>query len=187
MVIQFAFPNAWKLYPVVSDESFVSFLYINELYRKEGIVFNLFKYVIVQVYIKSKELKTNVPGKLFLSFLSNKIKSSERIELAEEDDSSITNEEEVAMELNNFFSNAVINLKVPKFENSHHFSENIAHPLKAIVKYRKRLSVIAVASELNKEYFPFNTTAIQDELKEISMFKSHRGYRYTSKGNKRQQ
>ena len=149
--------------------------------------FNLFKYVIVQVYVKSKELKTNVPGKLFLHFLSNKIQSSERIELAEGDDSSITNEEEVAMELNNFFSNAVINLKVPKFENSDHFSENIAHPLKAIVNYRKGLSVIAVASELAKEYFPFNTTAIQDALKEISMFKSHRGYRYTSEGNKRQQ
>ena len=73
---------------------------------------NLFKYVIVQVYIKSKELKTDVPGKLFLFFLSNKIQSSERIELVEEDDSLITNEEEVAMELNNFFSNAVINLKV---------------------------------------------------------------------------
>ena len=75
--------------------------------------FNLFKYVIVQVYIKSKELKTDVPGKLFLFFLSNKIQSSERIELVEEDDCLITNEEEVAMELNNFFSNAVINLKVP--------------------------------------------------------------------------
>ena len=132
-------------------------------------------------------METNVPGKLFLPFLSNKIQSSERIELAEGDDSSITNEEEVAMGLNSFFSNDVFNLKVPKFENPDHFSENIAHPLKAIVKYRKRLSVIAVASELNKEYFPFNTTTIQDELKEISMFKSHRGYRYTSKGNKRQQ
>ena len=86
---------------------------MNELYRNEGMFLNLFKYVIVQVYIKSKELKTDVPGKLFLFFLSNKIQSSERIELAEEDDSLITNEEEVAMELNNFLSNAVINLKVP--------------------------------------------------------------------------
>ena len=86
---------------------------MNELYRNEGMFLNLFKYVIVQVYIKSKELKTDVPGKLFLFFLSNKIQSSGRIELAEEDDSLITNEEEVAMELNNFFSNAVINLKVP--------------------------------------------------------------------------
>ena len=148
--------------------------------------FNLFKYVIVQVYIKSKELETNVPGKLFLPFLSNKTQSSERIELAEEDDCLITNEEEVAMELNRFFSNAVFNLKVPKFENSDHFSENTAHPLKAIVKYTKRLSVIAIASELTKECFSLNTTAIEDALKEISMFKSHKGYRYTSKGNKRQ-
>ena len=45
---------------------------------------------------------------------SNKVQSSERIELAEEDDNLITNEEEVTMKLNHFFSNVVINLKIPK-------------------------------------------------------------------------
>ena len=44
-------------------------------------------------------------------FLSNKVQISERIKLAEEGDTLITNEEEVAMKLSDFFSNAVINLK----------------------------------------------------------------------------
>ena len=44
-------------------------------------------------------------------FSSNKAQSSERIKLAEEDDFLATNEEEAAMKLNDFFSNAV-NLKL---------------------------------------------------------------------------
>ena len=50
--------------PVASDESFVIFLYINKLYR-----------------ISLNEL-----------YLSNKVQSSERIKLAQEDDTLITNE-----------------------------------------------------------------------------------------------
>ena len=86
-------------------------------------------------------------------YLSNKVQSSQRIKLAQEDDTLITNEEEIEMRLNNFFSNAVINLKIPKFENFDPFSD---HPLKAIVKYRKNPSFIAIVSE--------------DALKEIRMF-----------------
>ena len=44
-------------------------------------------------------------------FWSNKAQFSERIKLAEEDDFLATNEEEAAMKLNDFFSNAV-NLKL---------------------------------------------------------------------------
>ena len=43
-------------------------------------------------------------------FLSNKEQFFEGIKLAKEDDTLIKNEVEVAMGLNNFFSNAVINL-----------------------------------------------------------------------------
>ena len=49
-------------------------------------------------------------------FLSNKGQFSESIKLAEEDNTLITNEDEVEMKLNDFFSNAVINLKIPEFE-----------------------------------------------------------------------
>ena len=48
------------------------------------------------------------------------------------------------MGLNDSFSNAVINLKIPKFENFDPLSENIDHLLKVIVKYRKHPSVISV-------------------------------------------
>ena len=61
-----------------------------------------------------------------------------------EDITEITNEEEATRELNDFFSNAVINLKISKFENFDPLSENIEHPLKAIVKYRKHPAVITM-------------------------------------------
>ena len=72
---------------------------------------------------------------------SNKVQSSERIELAEEDDNLITNEEEVTMKLNHFFSNVVINLKIPKLDNP--LSDHIDHPtLKAIANYRKHRALL---------------------------------------------
>ena len=88
------------------------------------------------------------------------------------------------MGLNIFFPNAVINPKIPKFGNSDPFSENIDHPLKTIVKYRKYPSAIAILSEFIKEHIFFNTITIEDALKEISMFKSITGYRHTSIGIK---
>ena len=57
--------------------------------------------------------------------MSNRLKSSERITLSEEDDTLTANEEEVAMELNNFFSNAVINIKILSLQNFYPLSENI--------------------------------------------------------------
>ena len=56
------------------------------------------------------------------------------------------------MKLNDSFSNAVINLKIPTFENFTPLSGKIDHPtLKAIAKYRKHLSILAIASEITKE------------------------------------
>ena len=86
--------------------------------------------------------------------MSNRVQSSERIKLAEEDDTLITKEEEVALKLNYIFLNAVTNLKTLNSENFDPLSENIDHPtLKAIVKYRKHPSIIAIVSEFTKKYF----------------------------------
>ena len=86
--------------------------------------------------------------------MSNRAQSSERIKLAEEDDTLITKEEEVALKLNYIFLNAVINLKTLNYENFDPLSENIDHPtLKGIVKYRKHPSIIAIVSEFTKKYF----------------------------------
>ena len=57
------------------------------------------------------------------------------------------NEEEVAMKLNDFFSNAVINLKILRFEKFDPLSVKIDHPIsKRFVKYRKHPSIITTAS-----------------------------------------
>ena len=51
------------------------------------------------------------------------------------------------MKLNDFFSNAVINLKILKFEKFDPLSVKIDRPiLKRFVKYRKHPSIIAIAS-----------------------------------------
>ena len=77
------------------------------------------------------------------------------------------------MKLNDFFSNVVVNLKTPQFENFDPLSENVDHlTLKIIVKYRSHPSVIAIASEFAKECFSFNTITIENTLKEISMIDS---------------
>ena len=81
----------------------------------------------------------------------------------------MTNKEEVAMKLKDLFSNTVISLNIPKFENSYPLSENIDHPLKAIIKYRKHVSVNAILSQFTKERISSNTITIKDELKEISI------------------
>ena len=57
--------------------------------------------------------------------MSNRLQSSERITLSEEDDTLTANKEEVAMELNDFFSNAVINIKILSLQNFYPLSENI--------------------------------------------------------------
>ena len=107
------------------------------------------------------------------TFLSNIVQSSERIKLAEEDDTLITNDAEVVMKLSNFFSNVAINLKTPKFENFDPLSENTDHlTLKAFVKYRKQPSIMITVSKYTKECFSFNTVIIEDSLKEISMLGS---------------
>ena len=65
------------------------------------------------------------------------MQSSKRIKLTEKDDTLVKNAKEFAMKLSYFFSNAVINLKIPKFENFDPLLESTDHPtLKVIVKYQ---------------------------------------------------
>ena len=58
------------------------------------------------------------------------------------------------MKLNDSFSNAVINLKIPKFENFDPLSENIDHPtLKANIKYLRNL--LNLLKDFTKGFFFF--------------------------------
>ena len=87
---------------------------------------------------------------------SKKILLSERINLTEEESNSLlTNCEEVAEELNNFFANAVKNLHILNYENCNSWAENIDNPtLKAIAKWRNQPSILVIASEYkNRETF----------------------------------
>ena len=82
----------------------------------------------------------------------------ERINLTEEENNSIlTNREQVAKELVNFFANAVKNLNIPDYKNCDSLAENIDDPtLKAIAKWRNHPSILAIASEYkNRAKFQF--------------------------------
>ena len=97
---------------------------------------------------------------------------SERINLTEEENNSLlTNCEEVAEELNNFFANAVKNLNISNYENCDSLAENINDPtLKATAKWTNHPSILAIASEVkNKANFSFNFVSKEDVLTEIKM------------------
>ena len=103
------------------------------------------------------------------SFLSNKIQSSERIKLAEEDDTLITNDEEVAMKLNDFFSNVIMDLKIPRFENF----------ILCQKTYTKLLWKQLLSIKHIRECFSFNTITIEDAIKEVSLLDSSKALQTT--------
>ena len=81
--------------------------------------------------------------------LSDKMKSSEKITLAEEEEI-INGDGENAEIINTFFSNAVKNLKIPEYQETDSLANNISHPIfKAILKYRNHPSIVAIKN-LNK-------------------------------------
>ena len=68
--------------------------------------------------------------------------------MEEENNFLLTNCEEVAKELNNFFANAVKSLNISNYENCNFLEENIVDPtVKAIAKLRNHPSILAIASE----------------------------------------
>ena len=100
-------------------------------------------------------------------FLSKKIHLSERINLTEDKNNSLlTNCEEVAEELNNFFANAVKNLNISNYENCDSLAENIDDPtLKDIAKWRNHPSILAIASKYkNRANFSYNVLSKEDVL-----------------------
>ena len=107
-------------------------------------------------------------------FLSNKVQSSERINLTDENDSLVTYCEKVAKELNSFFSSVVKNLNIPSYEGCDPLSDNILHPtLKATVKWRNYPSILTITSEYeNKPKFSFNFVSKKHVLEEIQMLDS---------------
>ena len=67
------------------------------------------------------------------------------------------------MKLDDFYSNVVINLKIPKFDSFYPLSEDIDGFFKANVKDRKQPRVVTVTvSEFTKEWFSFNTITVEE-------------------------
>ena len=79
-----------------------------------------------------------------------------------------TQHEQNAELLNIFFSNAVKNLKIPRFSNTNPLAERLNNPtLKAILKYKNHPSIVAIRNANNNSHFHFSEVSIEEVYKEI--------------------
>ena len=126
-------------------------------------------------YLKEKQITDSKRfWKTVKPFLSNKVQSSERINLTDENDSLVTNCGKVATELNSFFSSVVKNLNIPSYEGCDPLSNNIFRPtLIAIVKWRNHPSILTITSEHeNTPKYSFNFALKEYVLEDIQMLDS---------------
>ena len=100
-------------------------------------------------------------------FLSNKVQSSERINLTDENDPLVTDCGKVAEELNSFFPSVVKNLNIPNYEGFDPLSDNIDRAtLKAIVKWKNHPSILTITPEHeNTPKFSFNFASKEMKIK----------------------
>ena len=100
--------------------------------------------------------------------LSNKFVKSEKITLAD-NEKVITNDKEIAKFLNDFFSNIIKTLNIRKKDRTDSIIENVRDfTLKAILKYRKHPSILAMKRRIKSgPVFTCNHITKEDALKEI--------------------
>ena len=113
--------------------------------------------------------------------LSNQIKSSEKITLAE-GTKVLKNDKRTATVLNNFFSTIIQNLKVPQYKEQDPIFASFSDPaIRAIVKYRGHPSIIAIKENCNSST-PFNFSFLdkEDILKEIKNLKANKATQNTN-------
>ena len=73
--------------------------------------------------------------------------------------------------LKSFISDAVKNLKIPKFSNSNPLVEHIPHPVfNAILQYKNHPSIIVIKNARNGPGFFFCRVCFNDVFKEINPF-----------------
>ena len=122
-------------------------------------------------YYANLNVKEIVNNKQFWSavkpLFSDKTKSNEKITLVE--DETVTKQDEQNSEiLNTFFSNAVKNLKIPRFSNTNSLAERLSNPtLKSIVKNKNSPSIVAIRNASNNSHFHFNEVSVEEVYKEI--------------------
>ena len=96
----------------------------------------------------------------------NKFVNNEKITLVD-NEKIITNDKEIAKVLNDFFSNIIKTLNIPKKDHTDSIVENPT--LKAILKYRKHPSILAIKRKLKSgPVFTFNHVTKEDVIKEIN-------------------
>ena len=109
------------------------------------------------------------------NFIIWKIKPSQKITLVK-DKTFTTQGEKNADLLNIFFSNAVKNLKIPKFSNTNPLAERPSDPtLKAISKCKNHPSTVAIRKANNSFHFQFNEVSaekVYTEIRKLSPRKS---------------
>ena len=107
------------------------------------------------------------------------MKSSEKITLLKVEE--IINEDgENAEILNTFFSNAIKNLKIPEYQETDPFANNISHPmLQAILKYRNHPSIVAIKNLNKSSRFDFYRVSVQDVVKEIKKLSTRKTTQFT--------
>ena len=109
-------------------------------------------------------------------FLSDKSINSDKIHLNENGEL-IDSKSKAAEVLNEFFSNIIKNLKIPEYENLNRNFEKVKDPvLKAILKYKKHLSIIAIKGKSKNWKVTFHEVDNEKIIKEIKRFKRLRGY-----------
>ena len=65
--------------------------------------------------------------------------------------------------LNIFFSNAVKNLKIPRFSNTNPLAERLFNPtLQVILKYKNHPSIVAIRNANNNSHFHFNEVSVEE-------------------------
>ena len=99
--------------------------------------------------------------------LSDKSVSREKINLTE-NEKMLTSESETAETLNNFFSNIVKKLNIPKFNSNNSVTENIKNPVfKSILNYKNHPSILAIQKYSKNKTFHFEEVNIGEVEKEI--------------------
>ena len=80
----------------------------------------------------------------------------------------LASESETAETLNNFFSNIVKKLNIPKFNSNNSVTENIKDPvIKAILQYKNHPSILTIQKYIKNKTFHFEEVSIGEVEKEI--------------------
>ena len=89
-------------------------------------------------------------------------------------------DEKNAKLLNDFFSNAVKNLKITEYHQADPLTDNISHPMfKVIIKFRNHPSVTPIKNLKNNLTFSFCGVSIESIIKEIKKLSTRKATQYT--------